>query len=72
MAENNTQNDKGGIFPDSLSADIEKLAERRADRFKRDGRYCPAAWLDFVGQFNLFAGRPARPFRPIKGDKFLL
>ncbi|HOI43138.1 MAG TPA: hypothetical protein PK523_09355 [Elusimicrobiales bacterium] len=68
MAENN----KEGIFPDALSTDMKKLAARRACHFKRDGRYSPAAWLDFVGQFDLFAGRPTRPFRPIKGDKFFL
>jgi hypothetical protein len=68
MAENN----KGGIFPASLSSDMQRLAARRYAALRRDGRYCPAAWLDFVRQFNLFAGRPARPFRPIKGDKFLL
>ncbi|GEM_PF-2019879 len=66
------ESDKETIFPAAISADMERLAARRSSAFRRDGRYCPAAWLDFVGQFNLFAGRPARPFRPIKGDKFLL
>ena len=66
------ENDKETIFPASISADMERLAARRSSAFRRDGRYSPSAWLDFVRQFNLFAGRQARPFRPIKGDKFLL
>ncbi len=63
---------KETIFPASISTDLERLAARRASAFRRDGRYSPSAWLDFVRQFNLFAGRASRPLRPIKGDKFLL
>lgn len=64
------ENEKAAIFTAEIGRDMERVSENRTAFRTRHGRYDAAAWLEFVTQFNAYAGHPRRPFTPITGDNF--
>jgi len=65
-------NNREPLFPASINGDLEKMDRNRKTFRTADGKYDPAAWLDFATQFNAYMGHARRPFTPITGKHFKL
>ncbi|MFB3896270.1 MAG: hypothetical protein ACE14V_08205 [bacterium] len=56
----------------SVREDFRKLREYRRERNRSRKEYTLDQYLDFINMMNSLANHARKPFREIKGDKFIL